>query len=38
MENNEFKKVFIKNRTGYYFYDIINKKDSDLWHFVQNSD
>ena len=30
MENNEFKKVHIKNRTCYYFDDIIKLENSDL--------
>ena len=30
MENNEFKKVRIKNRTCYYFDDIIKLEDFDL--------
>ena len=30
MENNEFKKVCIKNRTCYYFNDIIKLEDFDL--------
>ena len=30
MENNEFKKVYIKNRTCYYFDDIIKIKDFDI--------
>ena len=30
MENNEFKKVRIKNRTRYYFNDIIKLEDCDL--------
>ena len=30
MENNEFKKVCIKNRTYYYFDDIIQSEDFDL--------
>ena len=30
MENNEFKKVSIKNRTCYYFDDIIKLEDFDL--------
>ena len=34
MENNELKKVCIKNRTSYYFDDIIKLKDFDLDHFL----
>ena len=30
MENNEFKKVCIKIRTGYYFDDIIKLEDFDI--------
>ena len=30
MENNEFKKVYIKNRMCYYFDDIIKIKDFDI--------
>ena len=30
MENNEFKKVRVKNRTSYYFDDIIKTEDFDL--------
>ena len=30
MENNEFKKVLIKNRTGYYFDDITKLEKFDL--------
>ena len=30
MENNEIKKVHIKNRTCYYFDDIIELEDADL--------
>ena len=30
MKNNEFRKVCIKNRTGYYFDDIIKLEDFDL--------
>ena len=30
MENNEFKKVRIKNRTCYYFDDLIKLEDFDL--------
>ena len=30
MENNEFKNVCIKNRTSYYFVDIIKLEDYDL--------
>ena len=30
MENNELKKVRIKNRTCYYFNDIIKSEDFDL--------
>ena len=30
MENNEFKKVCTKNRTRYYFYDIIDLEDIDF--------
>ena len=30
MENNEFKKVYIKNRTCYYFDGIIKIKDFDI--------
>ena len=30
MENNEFKKVCIRNRTRYYFDHIINLEDFDL--------
>ena len=30
MENSEFKKVQIKNRTRYYFNDIIRLEDFDL--------
>ena len=30
MENNEFKKVCIKNCTCYYFHDIIKLEDFDL--------
>ena len=34
MENNELKKVCIKNRTSYYFDDIIKLEDFDLDHFL----
>ena len=30
MENNELKKVCIKNRMGYYFYNIIKIEDFDF--------
>ena len=30
MENNKFKKVLIKNRTCYYFDDIIKLEDFDI--------
>ena len=30
MENNEYKKVYIKIRTSYYFDDIIKLEDFDL--------
>ena len=30
MENNEFYKVRIKNRTGYYFNDVIKLEDFDF--------
>ena len=30
MENNEFKKVYIKNHTCYYFDDIIKLEDFDI--------
>ena len=30
MENNEFRKVSIKNRTRYYFDDIIKFEDFDI--------
>ena len=38
MENNEFEKVRIKNRTCYYFHDIIKFGDSDFitWNFTRN--
>ena len=35
MENNEFKKVQIKNRTCYYFNDIIKLEDFDLDNFLK---
>ena len=34
MENNEFKKVCIKNRTSYYFDDIIKLEDIDIYNFL----
>ena len=34
MENNEFKKVHIKNRTFCYFDDIIKLEDCDLDNFL----
>ena len=33
MENNEFKKVYIKNRTCFYFDDIIKLDDFDIDNF-----
>ena len=30
MENNELKKIYIRNRTCYYFDDIIKLEDFDL--------
>ena len=34
MENNELKKVRIKNRTCYYFNDIIKSEDFDLYNIL----
>ena len=34
MENNEFKKAHIKNRTRYYSDDIIKLEDFDLDNFL----
>ena len=34
MENNEFKKLLIKNRTGYYFDDIIKLEGFDIDNFL----
>ena len=36
MENNELKKVSIKNCTCYYFYNIIKIDDSDFDHLLLN--
>ena len=36
MENNEFKKVRIKNRTCYYFDDIIKLEDFNLDNILFN--
>ena len=36
MENNEFKKIRIKNRTCYYFDDIIKFEDSDFDNILIN--
>ena len=36
MENNEFKKVHIKNRTCYYFDDIIKLEDFDLDNILKD--
>ena len=36
MENNEFKNVYIKNRTCYYFVDIIKLEDYDLDNILIN--
>ena len=36
MENNEFKKVPIKNRTCYYFDDIIKLEDFDIDNILIN--
>ena len=36
MENNEFQKVRIKNRTCYYFNNIIKLEDFDLDNFLTN--
>ena len=36
MENNEFKKIRIKNRTRYYFDDIIKFEDFDFDNILIN--
>ena len=36
MENNEFKKVCIKNRTCYYFNDIIKLEDFEDFNILIN--
>ena len=36
MENNEFKKIRIKNRTCYYFDDIIKFEDFDFDNILIN--
>ena len=36
MENNEFQKICIKNRTCYYFDNIIKLEDFDLDNFLTN--
>ena len=36
MENNEFKKVRIKNRTCYYFDDLIKLEDFDLDNLLRD--
>ena len=36
MENNEFKKIHIKNRTCYYFDDIIKLEDFDLDNILKD--